>query len=80
MFDNGAILVYEVLCPHRDKSDFYVHIHQYFQWSYNGLFLYMRFYVDIETGHIRMHMSTYSIGQKKTLLLIVDFLGLKKLV
>ena len=31
--------VYEVLCPHRDKSDFYVHIHQYFQWSDNGIIL-----------------------------------------
>ena len=31
--------LYEVLCPHRDKSDVYVHIHQDFQRFDNGVII-----------------------------------------
>ena len=36
-FDNGFILIQDVLCPHKDQSVVYVHIHQDFQCFGNGV-------------------------------------------
>ena len=49
--------LYEVLCPHRDKSDVYVHIHQDFHRFDNGVIIVYEVYVHIETS--LMFMSTY---------------------